>query len=1013
MPHATEDDPGSQEENDFNSILNDLNSGILQGFNGEQFDFSAAGEGGEKADDAQDFEDIGDDDLADEDDGMPPINSAADTSTLEDTQISTQNQNDVFEDDGLDDLFGDKELGSPPASPRTQSHERQHDRSLSHRDRAASFGSAIGNDQILSRDQNIANNEDIETNEELSEQYRQQTELFAQARRAHEERIRAEEAADNLPAPPADSELFSIIWPQFEAEKPPRFGLLFPGKRAQYLGKTPLKAPKAVQPSKVNLDIDQDQERDFRLPGSAAHSFPQRVAKSKTKGVILTADSEPQPESSDEDLESLPSEDLDDVAGYKWQDLVAVCQEWNIPGSPHSEPEAMDLLDADDDAAMGLEFDGLFHGPDYSSTRGTKRKSTHDQSLHVLHRLPNSFEDPEEETAHLAKRVRIDLNDPLLLVEPVTARERRINFNDVALEREKRSGSTQKLFKRYNISNDEAYDMLKENRQSKIRGTLGSQALEHAMPATRLQYPFYKIRLTAREARSFHRPNFVPDPGLVHFEKLRHVKRKHLKGLTPQTIFEKSEDLSQADNSNVLLLEYSEEYPVMMSNFGMGNRLVNYYRRKDENDTFRPKHDIGETEVLLAQDKSPFAIFGDVDPGETVPTISNVMYRAPIFQHQANQQDFLLISNRTGINGRKWFLKNMENLHVVGQEFPSVEVPGSTSRKVTDASKKRLRMLSYRLFRRHKKLKNDMIMKHIPGSDVAQNRSKMREFMNYDKDRGWLPRESEVPTEPNIRSWIRPEDVALLDAMQVGEQQLHDSGYNKPVEDVDDDDDEKQGTQSLDERLAPWATTKNFLYACQGKAMLALHGEGDPTGRGEAFNFVRTSMKGGFKEIGEPVDETIKQAQRKEFGGHSYNVAKQQKKYNDTIRRIWEAQSASLSSTVEHDVDMDDAEEAESYDRGRTPTSAAPLRYPRDDETGSIFSKTSTGSQGGRVLRIARKVPDRDGNMTETVEIIRDAKVIREYMRRRKQTEMENKRYVARCRGYMFSMLTNILAWPN
>lgn len=44
--------------------------------------------------------------------------------------------------------------------------------------------------------------------------------------------------------------------------------------------------------------------------------------------------------------------------------------------------------------------------------------------------------------------------------------------------------------KRYNISNDQAYDLLKENLQSRVRATVGNLSIDHAMAALRLQSPY-------------------------------------------------------------------------------------------------------------------------------------------------------------------------------------------------------------------------------------------------------------------------------------------------------------------------------------------------------------------------------------------------------------------------------------------------------------------------------------------------------------------------------------------
>ena len=615
-----------------------------------------------------------------------------------------------------------------------------------------------------------------------------------------------------------------------------------------------------------------------------------------------------------------------------------------------------------------------------------------------------SFDDPERTTEKLSKKVALDLNDPELLLD-LQHRElpRRNNRLTDESARDATGSITSHLKQRYNISNDDAYDLLKENHQHKIRSTLGNLNIEHSLPALKLQYPFYKVKLTPREARSFHRPALIVPPNhTIRFSRPKVIKRKHLKGKDAQTIFNNASDLTMGDNSNMLLLEYSEEYPTMLSNFGMGNRLINYYRRKDAEDTARPKHEVGETAVLLPQDKSPFSLFGNIEPGQSMPTLHNAMYRAPIFKHDVKSTDFLIIRNSTGVSGSQWYIRNIENIFVVGQEFPLAEVPGTHSRKVTEAAKRRLKMISFRIYKKGMLdnvtglLSNELIRQHLPGTDIAQNRSKMREFMAYDKDTAsWVPKKGDViPDALTMREWIKPEDVCLLDAMQVGNRHLQDAGYNRDERDVEADDDEEKEGQSLEQQLAPWHTTKNFLNACQGKAMLQLHGEGDPSGRGEALSFIKTSMKGGFKAIGESVEDKLDAKRQKDLGGHSYNVAKQQRAYEDAIKRIWEAQRLSLSSNIEHsdaEMDVDDDEPDTPFNRGRTPKSelGTPAQtHRRDDESMSQFSKLSTGSQRGKVLKITRHVRDKYGHMERTEEIIRDPKIIREYIRRRKAQEL-------------------------
>lgn len=509
----------------------------------------------------------------------------------------------------------------------------------------------------------------------------------------------------------------------------------------------------------------------------------------------------------------------------------------------------------------------------------------------------------------------------------------------------------------------------------------------------------YKTRLAKQEARSFHRPaiKFQRNEQIA-FRKPRIIKRKHLKGRDTQSIFESTKDLSLGDNSQMLLLEYSEEYPTVLSNFGMGNRLINYYRRKNMDDVSRPKLDVGETAVLLPQDKSPFSVFGHIDPGQMTPAVYNSMFRAPVFRHDARASDFVVVRNTTGLEGPSWHIRTIENLHVVGQEFPQIDVPGPHSRKVTTAAKNRLKMISYRQIRRRPihRISVAEVTKHFTDSTDMQNRQKMKEFMQFSKEhKEWEMRPGEaIPDEDMVRALVKPEDVCLLESMQVGQQHLLDAGFTK----ADDDSDEDEGKEgrSIEQQLAPWFTTRNFINAAQGKAMLQLHGEGDPSGRGEAFSFIKTSMKGGFKAMGESVEDKLDAKKLKELGGHSYNVARQQKSYEESIRRIWDAQRRSLSSTLlQSDVDLDEENMEESgniHGRAGTPRSEFPnpasFRRP-DDETTSQFSKMSTDSHAGKILRITRFFRDEDGRLKKVEDIIEDTRVIRQYLRRRHSKEAE------------------------
>ncbi|OCK86176.1 hypothetical protein K432DRAFT_376983 [Lepidopterella palustris CBS 459.81] len=1004
MPHAVRaiDLQAEQDEAIIAALINDDQSA-------GNFDFMSRDlEVGDKADDAVDFEDIGDDDLAEDEDELEDKGNGAGD---DDNQDLSGLFSDLPGDDGLDDLFGD----GAPSSPIEQDGQKD---SLLQAAKSSdgvakpSVGSGEGRGQPNFRDVNYGatvedDDEDNEQDEEVQRLKREQLLLFAAALRDQDERNRRGPGGPELlPPPQTNPEIFEQLWPHFEPDKPPRFAELIPLKRAHYIAKTPLKPPKPIQPTKVNLDIQQDQERSFRLPSTIVANKSAHQADADQNGIVIITDGRQEQDDDDDEMELDDFDQGNDeemVGGVTLRDLNVICQDWEIPS-----PDAMTV---DEEEVHTPPVEGFVDDDDWTLEGRTPPAKKHKvgtqkfpKSIPIYNNLLPSFDDPEFATARLARRVLLDLNDPQLLIDiqPPSAELKKPLATTKGFKGGSRGNLAGSVLGRYNISNDEAYDALKENHSHKIRSTLGHMAVEHGMPALKLQYPFYQFKLSDREARSFHRPTFHCKAGeRATIMPNKSLKRKRIKNLKPQELYQTAEDLTLADNSTMLLAEYSEEYPIMLSNFAMGNKIINYYRRKDNEDTARPKYDIGETAVLLPQDKSPFSIFGNVEPGQTVPALHNAMFRAPVFKHDAKGTDFLVCRSHTGVEGSKWYLRNIENLMVVGQEFPSVEVPGTHSRKVTEAGKKRLKMLSFRLYQKHQKadarqpwVSNAMIQTHLPGTEVSQNRSRMREIMQYNKDNtSWEPKDGEtIPDEDVLRTWIKPEDICLIDSMQVGDRHLQDAGFNK--EDIAIESTKEEEGQSLEQKLAPWQITKNFLNACQEKAMLELHGEGDPSGRGEAFSFIKVSMKGGFKDVGESVGDKLDAKKVKELGGHSYNVARQQRQYKEAIKRIWNAQTQSLSSTLEHsdaEVDVDHVEGDHNIGRGKTPRSefGTPSAFHRDDETTSQFSRFSNASQTGKVLRITRYITNQYGKVEEDAVIVRDPKVIREYIKQKRGEELE------------------------
>ena len=942
---------------------------------------------GLKHEDAIDFEDIGDDDLAEDEDEISANNGFGTTQTQEnsdngfntfgfDTDDTTLNAADEF-----DDLFGDANLSPEVEKTRLgkngTSFEFEGDDSLGEPigpiqdDDDALFG-GDGDEEMLDAPADDDNDPDelAGFSKEEREAFQLQRRLFAQAGG-----VLAMGGTQSLDffneAPQNQEEALAQMWPQFQKDEIPRFSELMPFKKAHWIGKKPTRLPKPVQATKLKLDIAADQEKHFKL---SIGPRKRKYDNMEEDGLVRIVQPELTDESDSFDDES--DFENDTIGGVSWQELQTICADWTLLDD--SDASDFELLD---------EADSNLYSNSYAPGKRRRLSDITSQTQNILNAArmaDQSFDNYDRLLNKVAKKVVLDINDPNLLLVPVdfdVVPKKAVARTNV---KEGQAVPTKELLKRYNISNDGAYEKLKQNHQSKIRSTLGNLSLNHSMPALRLTYPFYKTNLNRDERRRLHRPITTfrkREP--ITFHDLKFTKKKHQRNKDAKELFATSKDLSLAETSHVLLLEYSEEAPTILSNFGMNSRLISYYRKRSEDDEERPKVSLGEVSTLMPNDTSPLTQFGEIQPGEIRPTIYNGLFKAPVFEHKAKAGDFLMIRSGTGPETSKWHIRPIDNLMVVGQQFPSIDIPPPGGRKVTTVSKNRLKMISYRLMKRNGPSNGVNISKvteHVAESSDMQNRQKMKDFLSFNKEtKEWeMQGKATVPDEDVIRSYITPEDVCLLESMQVGEQRLEDEGYGLEQDEALNEDEEMKENQAIEEQLAPWSTSKSFLSAASNKAMLQLYGEGDPTGRGEAFSFLKISMKGGFRAPNQSIEDTLDAKKRQESSGHNYNVQKQQEQYRETIDDIWAAQIRSLSMQVEHDPpEQDPDEEPESVRRSMNRDRRSSFLRRPEDETASAWS---SASQSSKVCRIVRRERDSTGHIIESVEVIEDPLVWKRYV---------------------------------
>lgn len=583
--------------------------------------------------------------------------------------------------------------------------------------------------------------------------------------------------------------------------------------------------------------------------------------------------------------------------------------------------------------------------------------------------------------------LKLDMNDPNLIFLDKT-----LDLKPAAhhINSNAKIPTTQKqLEQKFNVSNDKEYEVLKTHHQAKVRATIGTLNIEHSLPALRLQSPFFKVVPMAKENRSYHRPRFgVRSNVTIHFSKPRTRKKKKDKGKEISELFSKSNDLTLGDTAPFFISEYSEEFPLSLSKFGMGSKIINYYRKRSDDDNTRPKLSVGETHILGVQDRSPFWNFGFVEKGTILPTLYNKLVRAPLFHHESYSTDFLLIKSSGGGGGQRYYLRSINHIFTVGQTLPAMEVPGPHSRRATAMAKNRLKMIAYRALNANDKHRITVkdISEHFPKQSDMQIRQRLKEFMEYQRggpDQGYwrLKNADKLPNYEQIRKMMSPEDACLLEVMMWGQQKFDDIDMfrRERLEPIDDKE-KKDEDETLRQQLAPWNATRNFIQATQGKAMLQVHGDDASS---DSISFLKISMKGGFlkttdgkdSKMGTPASGTPNPTMNVP---HTYNVAAQQKLYDEQIRKVWYNQIQHLSKFRTNDkpriVELNELTDREHLNKANRVV---------DEEV----------NEKPRYLRITRMVKNAYGIKERKVQVIKDPKVVELYVKKKQEQLLESTAY--------------------
>uniref|UniRef100_A0AAF5PPD9 Bromodomain containing protein n=1 Tax=Wuchereria bancrofti TaxID=6293 RepID=A0AAF5PPD9_WUCBA len=409
----------------------------------------------------------------------------------------------------------------------------------------------------------------------------------------------------------------------------------------------------------------------------------------------------------------------------------------------------------------------------------------------------------------------------------------------------------------FNLSNDDYYRP--KNVERTVSSVSGNSLIQHSLPAQNIHRTFFPTHLNPFKLRHYHRlplsKRILRTTGtrLVFVKTLTKLikekeefreKQKAAEGGGEIFFMREVQDLSGKDGT-LLLMEYSEEHPPLLNQPGMASKIRNYYKRKVGKET-DPEYEFGETAFTHT---SPF--LGSLAPGQGLQSLENNLYRAPIYKHSSNSNDFLLIRTKQG-----YFIRHCPNLFLVGQECPLYEVPSPNSKRATVFVRDFLLAYIYRLFwasdQNPRRLKMEDIKEAFPHYAESSVRKRLKQCSDFkrlgqgpDQNYWVLRSDFRLPSKEEVLAMVTPEMCCAQYSMLAAEQRLKDAGYGEKYfftpENEDDSDD--QVTIEDEIKCAPWNTTRAYISSMKGKCLLDQTGIADPTGCGEGFSYVRVSAK--------------------------------------------------------------------------------------------------------------------------------------------------------------------------
>eukprot|EP00889_Picochlorum_renovo_P001249 jgi/Picre1/28279/NNA_003685.t1 len=282
--------------------------------------------------------------------------------------------------------------------------------------------------------------------------------------------------------------------------------------------------------------------------------------------------------------------------------------------------------------------------------------------------------------------------------------------------------------------------------------------------------------------------------------------------LRPPFVFSTRRELKAGQCGSIFLVEYMEEFPMLLNHPGMGARLTTYYRKKssadqghlslkDKAEKSGCKWKTGAVVGLGDDDESPF--LGQVSPGNNQLAFETGLATCPAYPYNPNPTDFLVTRSVAGTLR----VREVQGTFICGQELPLHRIPPPNTRSLKDLQERRIHVYVMRTLRTEQArierertkaaLEGRGFTEEIPcvsllktsqmfkGRPINMIRMFFKECnLKYVSKNGHdefytLAHGARIPTEAELKKMVSPEDACVTEATFAAQIRLKQRGiYN-------------------------------------------------------------------------------------------------------------------------------------------------------------------------------------------------------------------------------------------